>query len=85
MQVQSSQLTNILVVYFALSLFIKKTHLFILQNTLLYWFYSLQQFKCFLFTKTVQMFMTKLKTHTTTYKIKLCRTHIQHSSYLYQH
>ena len=35
--------TNILVVYFALSLIIKNTHLFTLQNTLFHWFYSLKQ------------------------------------------
>ena len=38
--------TNILAVSFALSLFIKNIHLFILQSTLLHWFYSLKLFKC---------------------------------------
>ena len=38
--------TNILVVSFTFSLFIKNIHLFILQNTLLHRFYIPKQFKC---------------------------------------
>ena len=54
-------LQTFLLVSLALSLFIKNIHLFILQNTLLHWFYSLKQFKCCSrFVKSIKIFTRNL-------------------------